>query len=205
MLDDPERSPGTDVEVPEPVPSALWGGALPVNSRPLPSRNPSEEHTRGQRGRARNRTVHGDHRVVDEHGQRGIPPSAVLQGIIENERIAGEYVGRDTTMNRQPAQHRTAPEDGGQERARRQREDEEDQVHLLDQPRDQERKADDEVHQPFTGQDRSLGRPQRAQKPLGETSKPASRPTMTRFVFDVHRSPLPAENTPSIPKWFDPP
>src|SRR5262249_8224898 len=87
----------------------------------------------------------------------------------------------------------------GQERAGRQREDQQDQVDLLDQSSDQEQEADDEIDEALPSQDRALRRPEGTQHSPGEPPQPAGLVRETRSLLDAHPP------SPSCPRKPPPP
>ena len=111
-----------------------------------------------------------------------IPAPAVFQRVVDDQRIARKHVGRDPPQHAQPAQHRAATEDRGQERARRQREDQQDQVDLLLEPRDQEQDSHAEIDEALAGQDLPFRRPDGAEHPSGPVPEPAARLPRARFA-----------------------
>src|SRR5262249_36053668 len=92
--------------------------------------------------------------------------------------------------------HGATAEDRRQERAGGEREDEEDQVHLLDQPGDQERQADQEIEESFAGEDRALGGAEGPQNAPGELPEPPAPRAVAGPLVHAHVASLPVSALP---------
>ena len=100
--------------------AALGAPRLPADPRAIATRDPREENPRRDHRCSRNRAIDRNQRVFDKERQRRMPAPAVLERVIDDQRVARKDIAGHAPHHAQPAQHVPPAEDRGQERARRQ-------------------------------------------------------------------------------------
>ena len=148
-------------------------GASPA-IEPEPGRLPPSGRKRpGRRSTPRDRPIDRTDLIGREQGECGSPPAVVLQGIIDDQRIAREDVRGDSPGDPEPAEHRGADEDRADHRACGETCDQQDQIDLLLKSRQEQADPDEEIDGTLAGPvgvsdwARGSGRPPRRNRWIG--------------------------------------
>ena len=192
----PNGDRGDQVEVAEAVLARAWGWPPASGPWPGPGRAPGRRRPAAsdRRPRAAVRST-GTSVVLDEQRQRGRPPPVVLERVIDDERVAREDVGAAPGGSRAASASSAAlPIHDASERPGGQRRDQQDQVDLLVQARDQRARATRRSStSPRGSSDGPLGRTSGCASPRASRPTRPARLRRRGLLVNAHRV-----STPSV-------